>query len=99
MINNFGVYKIFVELFIFGSDSSVYSPTVSQSEGLERSKLFNYGPLANGYEKSPIVNFFTNYSFKGQAYKTTQNCKKRFRCGEYTQDPPVVIHWGVLTSR
>jgi hypothetical protein len=45
---NFGVRKIFMKLFIFESDSPVYSPSGSQSEGLERSKLFDHGPLANG---------------------------------------------------
>jgi hypothetical protein len=48
MRNNFNVSKVFVELFIFESDSPVYLPLGSRSEGLERSKLFNHGPLANG---------------------------------------------------
>jgi hypothetical protein len=48
MRSNCGVYKIFVELFIFESDSPVYSPQGSGPEGLERSKLFNHGPLVDG---------------------------------------------------
>jgi hypothetical protein len=48
MRSNFSVYKIFLELFIFESDSPVYSPPGSQSERLGRSKLFNHGPLAHG---------------------------------------------------
>jgi hypothetical protein len=46
MRSNFDVNKIFVKLFIFESDSPVYSQPGSPSEGLERSELFNHGPLA-----------------------------------------------------
>jgi hypothetical protein len=48
MRSNFGVYKIFVEFFVFESESPVYSPPGSRSEGLEIIKLFNDEPLANG---------------------------------------------------
>ncbi len=55
--SNFGMYKIFVELFIFEIDSTVYSPHKSESEGRERSKLFNYGPIAMGRSNQPLLIF------------------------------------------
>jgi hypothetical protein len=67
MRSNFGLFKIFIELFILESDSPVYSPPGSRSERLERSKLFNHVPLANGYKKSPMVNFLRIVSVKAMA--------------------------------
>jgi hypothetical protein len=55
--SNLGVYIIFVELLIFESDSPVYPPPGSRSEGLKRSKFLNHGPLANGW-------IFNDCSFK-----------------------------------
>jgi hypothetical protein len=49
---SFDVYTIFVELLIFESDSLVYSPPGSRSEGLVGSELFNHGPLATGKKYS-----------------------------------------------
>jgi hypothetical protein len=57
MRSNFGVYEIFVDLFIFESDSPVYSPPGSRSEGLERRKLFITGLLPMGKNNHPWLIF------------------------------------------
>jgi hypothetical protein len=58
MRSNFGVYKIFAEFYVFESDSPVYSPPGSRSEGLEIIKFSTMSFLPMG--RSTVM---TNDSF------------------------------------
>jgi hypothetical protein len=52
MINNFGVYKIFVELFIFDRDSPVYSLNL---KGLREVNFSIIGLLPMGRRNHPLL--------------------------------------------
>ncbi len=54
MRSNFGVSKIFMDLFIFENDSAVYSPPGSRSERLER-RMQKKSPMQNCKNNSLVV--------------------------------------------
>jgi hypothetical protein len=74
MSSDFGVDKIFVELFVFEAGSPVYSPPGSLSEGLKI--IFSIMGSLPVCRSSHSWFIFFSLTVPLKAFKTNKNCNK-----------------------